>query len=230
MLVVAVSVSAMATKTASVRINLAGSNATYSVNTLRLVEDDARSAAAESGYDVSCMMSQANENSTLIYGLIGTAEYSTIYTNDLTNLEIGFVTNQVDQDYTLTFSNFSGNEFVLYDKVANKTITINATTPVYAFSVDASLVGRKAINDRFVIGAPAPAAPSICFNMNKLEVKGYAGKNLKVMKGTDVVIAEAPVADDDETYDLSAQTGRLVVTLDGKDYQIDANPAVTVVP
>jgi hypothetical protein len=73
--------------------------------------------------------------------------------------------------------------------------------------------------------ADAPAAPSICFENNKLIVNGYEGKALVIKKdGSEIEnVATLPAA---YSKDLSAQTGRLVVTLDGKDYQIDANPTV----
>ena len=241
--VVALSISAMtmATQTASVRINLVGSNATYSTKTLRLVEDDARSAAAENGYDAECMMTQSNANSTLIYGLIGTTGYSTVATNDLTGLEIGFVTNQVDQDYTLTFTNFSGNEFTLRDKVTDQYITVNATTPAYAFSVTAAQVGRVAINDRFVIeNAPAPAVKGICFNYNILTLTKYNGAKVDVYaQGATAAADSKTIASDAATdFDLNAlASGEYVVKIDldgdatiDEEYRITVKPAVTAVP
>ena len=155
MFLVAFSVTVMATKITDVKITLAGSNPTYSLSTVRLIVDDARTAEAEGGYDAPCMMSQSNDNSTLIYGMISGREYSTVATNDLTGLHIGFTTNNVDADYSLTFSNFSGEEFELYDVVANQKITVNGSTPVYNFSAAS---GRVAVNDRFVVNfEPADA-------------------------------------------------------------------------
>ncbi len=151
-LAIASTISVMATQTAAVRITLSGSNATYSKSTLKLFEDDARTAAAEDGYDSPCMLSQANSNSTLIYGLIGGAEYSTVSTNDLRGLEIGFKTNNIDTDYKLQFSNFDGMEFYLYDRVLHKMTLINSTTPDYNFTATA---GQVAVNDRFVINTVA---------------------------------------------------------------------------
>ena len=65
------------------------------------------------------------------------------------------------------------------------------------------------------------------FNYNHLIVTGYAGSTLKVEKAGVAVVAEQTLASDNEDFDLSAESGRLVVTLDGVEYQIDANPAVT---
>jgi hypothetical protein len=62
-----------------------------------------------------------------------------------------------------------------------------------------------------------------------LEINAHTGEALIVKKGADVIASEASLP---AVYslDLSAYTGRLVVTLNGTDYQIDANPAVTPVP
>lgn len=81
-----------------------------------------------------------------------------------------------------------------------------------------------------LVNPSAPAVPSICFNYNHLIVTGYAGSTLKVEKAGVAVVAEQTLASDNEDFDLSAENGRLVVTLDGVEYQIDANPAVTPVP
>ena len=146
------SLSIMAERT-SFRINLIGSDATYSVSTLKLVEDDNHTPAVENGYDATAILSQSNEHTTLIYGFIGTGKYSTVQTNNLEGLEIGFVTNQNDASYKLSFTNYSGTEeFVLYDREAKKSVIINASTPDYPFTATA---GQVEINNRFVIGAPA---------------------------------------------------------------------------
>lgn len=146
--------------------------------------------------------------------------YASFGTKDLTATDIKLkAKDNGAASYTITVSGVEGSKALKLMFGTKELPLVNGTYTLTA----AELAAATNV-------AEDAAAPSICFNMNKLEVKGYAGKNLKVMKGTDVVIAEAPVADDDETYDLSAQTGRLVVTLDGKEYQIDANPAVTVVP
>ena len=63
------------------------------------------------------------------------------------------------------------------------------------------------------------------YNYNVLDVIGYAGKTLKVEKedGTPVV-AEHALASDAEHFNLAQPSRtRLVVTLDGKAYQIDAS-------
>ena len=163
MLLVAFSVTVMATVKTDVKITLSGSNPIYSLSTVRLIKDDARTAEAEGGYDAPCMMVQSNDNSTLIYGMISGSEYSTV---------IGFTTNNVDDGenaYSLTFEDFSGDEFFLYDLVANKKITVNGSTPVYKFSAAS---GRVAVKDRFVVNyVPAdPSALEACFINNHLTI------------------------------------------------------------
>ncbi len=221
----AVSVMAMATEEAFVKITLAGESGASSI--VRLMQDDARTPEYESGYDAEKMMYQANSKSVLLYAIAGSQNLENVMTNQLLGLELGLVTNQVDQNYTLTFSNFSGNEFTIHDRVANQYITVNASTPAYAFSVEAAQVGRVAINDRFVIEA-MPTEPSLCFNYNVLEINAHTGEALVVKQG-DTEIANVASLPAVYSLDLSAYTGRLVVTLNGQDYQIDANPAVTKV-
>lgn len=150
MLAVAMSFSAMATQTARVTITLKGGNATYSLSSVDLIEDDARSAAAESGYDGPCFMNQSNSFSTLIYGLIGTSEYSTVATNNLDGQKIGFITNQIDHQYTLEFTNVSGRPLKLYDYVT-KTETTIVGNGSYEFTVANFEYERTTINNRFVI-------------------------------------------------------------------------------
>jgi hypothetical protein len=68
----------------------------------------------------------------------------------LDGLQIGFTTNQVDQNYTLSFIDYEGRTLKLYDLVEN-TEKVIAAGETYSFSVDASLVGRHQIANRFVI-------------------------------------------------------------------------------
>lgn len=168
MFLVAFSVTVMATKITDVRITLSGSNPTYSLSTVRLIADDARTAEAEGGYDAPCMMSLSNDNSTLIYGMIGSSEYSTVATNDLTGQYVGFTTNNVDDDYSLTFSDFSGDAFYLYDLVAGEKITVNGSTPVYNFSATS---GRVAVTDRFIINLDVDEGNlETCFTGTELNI------------------------------------------------------------
>lgn len=217
----AVSVMAMATEEAYVRVRLSG--ASGASNVVRLTQDNERTAAYESGYDSEKMMSQANSKSVLIYGIVGSQNCEDVVTNQLTGQKLGFVTNNLDTDYTLKFENVSGQTLKLYDAVTNELIEIT-DNGTYAFSVEAAQVGRVAVNDRFVVGG-TPIV-SFCFNYNVLDVMGHGGESLVIKQG-DTEIVNIPALSGVYSKDLSAYTGRLVVTLNGVDYQIDANPAVT---
>ena len=161
-----------------------------------------------------------------IYVLYSGDKYSIWASNEYSdNLALGFVATG-NLDYTLSFDLFQGTSYTIYDRVENKMITVNASTEDYNFTIDESQKNSQ-INDRFVINIKVD--PSICFNYNVLEINGHAGESLVVKKG------EAEIVNVDAlpllySKDLSDQSGRLVVSLNGTDYQIDANPAVTPVP
>ena len=149
-----VALSAMATETAYVRMKLAGSNPTYSTSTIKLTENSDRTPAYESGYDSERMMEQSNDNSVLFYAYVGTQECANIATNNLDGLVLCFNTNNIDQNYTISFELVSGRDLTLYDRVT-KTSTPIVQDESYPFSVEAAQVGRVAIADRFVIGLPS---------------------------------------------------------------------------
>lgn len=143
----------MATETAFVRVKLSSvAHPTDGACEIKLIENDARTSAYESGYDAKSMATLSNDYSVLFYGFVGTEKCSDIATNDLTGTALGFTTNNVDTEYKLSFRLFSGNEFYIYDRVAHKSILVNASTPDYTFNAAA---GRVEVNDRFVIGIPA---------------------------------------------------------------------------
>ena len=121
--------------------------------------------------------------------------------------------------YNLIISNVEGAENLKL-KIGDQEFDVVAGSHVITLAPNQTL----AIG---LVNPSAPAVPSICFNYNHLIVTGYAGSTLKVEKAGVAVVAEQTLASDNEDFDLSAESGRLVVTLDGVEYQIDANPAVT---
>ena len=125
-------------------------------------------------------------------------------------------------EYRMNFYEMEG-AIEIYDKVAGA--NIDKSQP-YVFTID-DAKKNTIIADRFVINyvAPTPAEPSLCFSYNVLEINGHDGESLVIKQGTTEIDNVAALG---ATYskDLSAYTGRLVVTLNGQDYQIDANPAV----
>lgn len=199
-IILAMGVMAMATETAYVRITLSG--ATGGESELGLTEDDARTSAYESGYDAESMMALANSTSVLIYGIVGTHNCEEVATNNLDGLKIGFTTNMVDVNYTLTFSNFEGRTLYLYDNVAYQVITVNDATPAYNFSI--ASVGRDAFTDRFEFG-PVPAVGNLetCFTGEELQITNnpFLGKVIITNNSTSAVHEYAYKASD--TIDMS---------------------------
>lgn len=215
----AVSMMAMATESAYVRIRLTGESGSSSV--VRISKDDARTTDYDDGYDSDKMKMLSNSKSVLLFGIAGTHDCEDIVSNDLTNLALGFTTNQVDQNYTLSFETFSGDAeaMVLYDLVADTHFAINGSTPAYNFTVTAEQVGRKEIKDRFVINYVAPVEPEfeICFRDNKLQISNnpYAENIVVKDENGDAVKDVAPVTPYQE-IDLSAlAAGRYTVELAG---------------
>lgn len=211
---IAVSMMAMATETAFVRIRLTG--ASGSSNVVRITKDDARTTEFEDGYDSDKMMMFANSKSVLLYGIVGTHNCEDVVTNDLTNQYIGFSTNQVDENYTLTFEAFTGESFELYDLVAHTNFTVNGATPAYDFSVTPAQVGRVAITDRFVINYVAPGF-EICFLNNELQITAnpYA-ENVEVYDENDTKVKDVAPVTPYQAIDLSdLANGRYTVKLAG---------------
>ena len=140
------------------------------------------------------------------------------------DLQLGAKTN-ASTTYSMTAAGVTG-EFKI--KFAGVEYTINANGTVFSDLALAANSVLPAAGDEanYVVNPSAPAVPSLCFNYNHLIVTGYAGSTLKVEKAGVAVVAEQTLASDNEDFDLSAENGRLVVTLDGVEYQIDANPAV----
>lgn len=149
----AMSMMAMATETAYVEIQLTGT--TGGANSIYLFEDDAYTNAFESGADVEKIMSQSNNKSVLLYGFVGSTPCEDVVALNLDGLVLGFSTNQVDQNYRLSFIDVEGRALTLYDRVTKVSTPITDGTYL-DFSVTAAQVGRVAINDRFVINYEAP--------------------------------------------------------------------------
>ena len=156
-----------------------------------------------------------------LYALNGSDKLQIARAASLDGVQLGLLADG-SASYTITVSAVEGAE-TLY--------IWDADSASYALTEGASYTFAAAANAtdeaRFVLKKAAlPTVPSICFNYNVLEINGHAGEALVVKQGTTEIANEAslPAA---YQLDLSAYTGRLVVTLNGTDYQIDANPAVT---
>ena len=169
----------------------------------------------ESGYDVQ------------LYVSYGGKKYQQFASNVATmqDLQLGIKTN-ASTAYTLTATGVIGT---LKVKINGVTYTITDGMSEAITLPASSTLPAAGDEDNYKVQPSAPAAPSICFNYNVLEINGHDGEALVIKQGTTEIDNVASLG---ATYskDLSAYNGRLVVTLNGQDYQIDANPAVTVVP
>lgn len=233
MMVVVASLSVMATQTAAVRIKLVGSNPTYATSTLRLTEDNARTAAYESGYDAESMMTLSNPYSVLIYSYVETHPCEVVATNDFKDTKIGFTTNMVDNDYKLEFSNVSGT-ITLYDKVLSKTTNIQEGTS-YSFSVPNEQKGQKQVLDRFVINyVPAPSSKlEACFIDNHLTITNnpWSDGKIAVYDGeTKVVEKDGTETDIDLTSLLEAGKRYMVKFFPTSDLSGEPKRQLVIVP
>lgn len=150
----AMSMMAMATETAYVELRLTGNSGLY--DEMTLTEDDSYTQAYEDGADAAKIMYQANTRSVLIYGMVDGLECGDVAAANLDGLLIGFKTNMIDVDYTISFEVAEGRALSLFDRVTGISHAINEGES-FNFSVEAAQVGRVAIADRFVINYEAPA-------------------------------------------------------------------------
>ena len=193
----------------------------YSANSgdksLTLIQADEFSDAYDASYDAEAQTAGG------LYVISAGKHYIIWASNALSaNLPLGFGTCD-DLNYTLKFdnANFSGTPFSIYDAVADQTILVNGSNTNYDFTITEAQK-NAAIEDRFIINY-APLAPEFCFRYNVLTVNGHDGESLIIKQG-DAEIANVPALGNAYSKDLSGYNGRLVVTLNGQDYQIDANP------
>ena len=118
--------------------------------------------------------------STGIYVVVNEDQYTTWASNVYsTNLALGFGTGE-NTSYTLKFTNFSGTEYQIYDRVTGETIDVNGTTPDYDFTITA---GQKnsAINNRFVINYDSNEL-GVCFINNVLQISSNPYEDAIVIK------------------------------------------------
>lgn len=205
-------VSAMATETAYVGIKLTGKTTAASTNyKIRITEDSQYANGYVDGEEAEILnFTPSNSNSVFLYALVGTHKCSSIYETTISNMPMGFQTNRVDNEYTLTFTTVEGRPLKLLDKVTNSIITIEADG-TYDFEVNADncpgfVVGQnKLIEDRFVIepilfhdrAVAAGNWGTICYPELITSVEGavvyeIAGRNADA---TEIVAAEVAVAD-----------------------------------
>lgn len=180
---------ATAAPTAIVKITLTGNSG--GSDELTVCKDAARNATYESGYDSENMMSLSNSYSVLIYSYVGSQPCSAVYTNDVDEMAVGFTTNNVDANYTLSFNYIYGTEEMTFTDVeTGTTFAINASTPDYNFTATA---GQVATPGRFIINHTAH--PEICHRFGKLQITDCVGMTVKVlnMDGSATSIADTNI-------------------------------------
>ena len=190
--------------TSQATLTLGASDVTLRVN-------DSWSDAFDNGYDAK----QYNPNGLAIE--VAGDRWAQWASNNLkaVNFDFGF-TAQPTAAVVLNVSNVIGDLYINGTKLTDGgTVTFNVSD----FDANGALKAGH-----LVIRTEAPS-DGICFNYNMLEINGHAGETLVVKQGTTEFANETAMP---AVYalDLSNESGRIVVTLNGVDYQIDANPAV----
>ena len=139
------------------RITLTGTTSGGSAQ-ITLIENPSYSAGYDNGYDAPCIINLAEDlpKTLHIYSYIGANKYSTIVTNNLDGLHVDFITNLLDDEYTMTFEVFTlapGRTLDIYDLDEHVRTDIDPSKS-YTFNATS---GHNEIKDRFIINYVAPA-------------------------------------------------------------------------
>ena len=146
------------------RITITGTTSGGSAQ-ITLIENDNYSAGYDNGYDAPCNINLAEDlpKTLHIYSYIGANKYSTIATNNLDGLHVDFITNLLDDEYTMTFEVFTlapGRTLDIYDLDEHVRTDIDPSES-HTFT---ATKGHNEIKDRFVINYVAPAPNSVTTN------------------------------------------------------------------
>lgn len=139
------------------RITITGTTSGGSAQ-ITLIENDNYSAGYDNGYDAPCNINLAEDlpKTLHIYSYIGANKYSTIATNNLDGLAVDFITNLLDDEYTMTFEVFTlvaPRTLDIYDLDENQRTDIDPSES-YTFT---ATKGHNEIKDRFIINYVAPS-------------------------------------------------------------------------
>ena len=157
MMAAMMSVFSFAADQAVARITLTGTTSGGQAQ-LILIENSSYSAGYDNGYDAPCNinLAEALPKTLHIYSYIGTNKYSTIATNNLDDLHVDFITNLLDDEYTMTFEVVTlapGRTLDIYDLDENQRTDIDPSES-YTFNATS---GHNEIKDRFIINYVAPS-------------------------------------------------------------------------
>ena len=157
MMAAMMSVFSFAADDAVARITLTGTTSGGQAQII-LIENASYSAGYDNGYDAPCNINLAEDlpKTLHIYSYIGANKYSTIATNNLDGLHVDFITNLLDDEYTMTFEVFTlapGRTLDIYDLDENQRTDIDPSES-YTFNATS---GHNEIKDRFIINYVAPS-------------------------------------------------------------------------
>lgn len=147
----------VAADSAIARITITGTTSGGSAQ-ITLIENPSYSAGYDDGYDAPCNINLAEDlpKTLHIYSYIGANKYSTIATNNLDGLHVDFITNLLDDEYTMTFEVFTlvaPRTLDIYDLDENQRTDIDPSES-YTFT---ATKGHNEIKDRFIINYVAPS-------------------------------------------------------------------------
>ncbi len=147
----------VAADSAIARITITGTTSGGSAQ-ITLIENPSYSAGYDNGYDAPCNINLAEDlpKTLHIYSYIGANKYSTIATNNLDGLHVDFITNLLDDEYTMTFEVFTlapGRTLDIYDLDEHVRTDID---PSESHTFNATS-GHNEIKDRFIINYVAPS-------------------------------------------------------------------------
>ena len=168
MMAAMMSVFSFAADDAVARITLTGTTSGGQAQII-LIENASYSAGYDNGYDAPCNinLAEALPKTLYMYSYIGAEKYSTIATNNLDGLHVDFITNLLDDEYTMTFEVFTlapGRTLDIYDLDENQRTDIDPSES-YTFNATS---GHNEIKDRFIINyvAPVPTCTTVRTGMN----------------------------------------------------------------
>ena len=220
----------VAADSAIARITITGTTSGGSAQ-ITLIENPSYSAGYDNGYDAPCNINLAEDlpQTLHIYSYIGANKYSTIATNNLDGLAVDFITNLLDDEYTMTFEVFTlvaPRTLDIYDLDENQRTDIDPSES-YTFNATS---GHNEIKDRFIINyVPAPTPTSYTVTPNSFGYASFSAAEATVIP-TGVIVYKGAI--NGEALDLTpvtdyvpANTGVIVAGTAGQPYEFEITSA-----
>ena len=231
MMAAMMSVFSFAADDAVARITLTGTTSGRQAQ-ITLIENASYSAGYDNGYDAPCNinLAEALPKTLYMYSYIGAEKYSTIATNNLDGLHVDFITNLLDDEYTMTFEVFtlaSGRTLDIYDLDENQRTDIDPSES-YTFT---ATKGHNEIKDRFIINYVAPSyVTSVTTNAYGWATFSY-NQDLVPVNATAQTLYKGAIngsyLDLTAVNDVQAETGVLVYGAPNTTYQFAAGTATS---